>query len=210
VQVNYSHGPVLMSASVNDGFYSGRLTWISGLASYALDPDNTLVVDGGASLQSDAAQTLCTPLAQNNSRILDLMYTFSKGPVLVNPYLQLTSVEAKPGAGLATSASTLSGAVLVKWSFTPAFSIAARGELIRATSGGCSQETVCPQTDLLYGPQSRAASLTVTPTYQKGLFFLRGEISDSGLSRTAPALAFGPSGAAKTQARGLIETGVIF
>ena len=32
VQLNYSHGPISLALSWNDGFYSSRLSWVSGSA----------------------------------------------------------------------------------------------------------------------------------------------------------------------------------
>src|SRR5258708_3830993 len=37
VQVNYSSGPLTLSVSWNDGFYSNRLNWLWGLASYSFN-----------------------------------------------------------------------------------------------------------------------------------------------------------------------------
>jgi hypothetical protein len=209
VEVNYSHGPVLLQGSLNDGFDSGRYNWISGLAAYTLDGANTVTLDGGANLGRTATSTYLTPLAQNNSAILNLSYTYSKGPLTINPYLQYTAVNAKPALGIDSFARTYSGAVLAKYSFTSAFSLAARAEYVDSTAGGCVMGG-CALANLLYGPRSAAASLTLTPTYQKGVFFIRGELSHTGIARLTPGDGFGSAGMAKTQDRALVETGVLF
>ena len=46
VQVNYAKGPLTVSGSWNDGYYSGDYTTLSGLISYALTPKDTVVVAG--------------------------------------------------------------------------------------------------------------------------------------------------------------------
>ena len=67
-------------------------------------------------------------------------------------------------------------AVLAKYSFTPEISIAGRVEYI-GSSGAAN---------LLYGPGSNAWSFTVTPTYQKGIFFARVEGSYIGIGSGTP------------------------
>jgi hypothetical protein len=209
VEVNYSHGPVLLQGSLNDGFDSGRYDWISGLAAYTLDPANTVTIDGGGNLGHTATSTYLTPLAQNNSAIVNLSYTYSKGPLTINPYLQYTAVSAKPALGTDSSARTYSGAVLAKYSFTSEFSVAARAEYENSVAGGCAMSG-CALTNLLYGPKSSAASLTLTPTYQKGVMFVRGEFSHTVIAHLTPGDGFGSAGMAKTQDRALVETGVLF
>jgi hypothetical protein len=209
VEVNYSHGPVLLQGSLNDGFDSDRYDWISGLAAYTLDGANSVTIDGGANLGRTSTSTYLTPLAQNNSAIVSLSYTYSKQALMINPYIQYTAVGAQPAVGLQSSAKTYSGAVLAKYSFTPTFSLAARAEYLAATAGGCAVGG-CARTNLLYGPGSTAASLTLTPTYQKGAVFVRGELSHTVIAHLTPGDGFGSSGTAKTQDRVLVETGVLF
>jgi hypothetical protein len=68
----------------------------------------------------------------------------------------------------------------------------------------------CGQSNVLYGPGSRALSLTVTPTYQKGIFFVRAEFSYVDAMNTTPGDVFGQLGENTSQVRGLVETGFIF
>jgi hypothetical protein len=209
VEVNYSHGPVLLQGSLNDGFDSGRYNWISGLAAYTLDAVNTVSVNGGANLGHAATPTYLTPLAQNNSAIVSFSYTYSKGPLTINPYFQYSAVAAKPALGIDSAAKTYSGAALAKYSFTGTFSLAVRAEYLDTTSGGCAIGG-CALANLLYGPGSSAASLTLTPTYQKGVVFVRGELSHTIIAHLSPGDGFGSTGQAKTQDRALVETGLLF
>jgi len=209
VEVNYSHGPVLLQGSLNDGFDSGRYNWISGLAAYTLDAVNTVSVNGGANLGHAATSTYLTPLAQNNSAIVSVSYTYSKGPLTINPYFQYSAVAAKPALGIDSAAKTYSGAALAKYSFTGTFNLAVRAEYLDTTSGGCAIEG-CALANLLYGPGSSAASLTLTPTYQKGVVFVRGELSHTIIAHLSPGDGFGSTGQAKTQDRALVETGLLF
>jgi len=210
VQVNYSHGPLLLSASLNDGFYSGRYTTGSALASYAFDAANTLVVAGGANFAHVGVSNYVTPLAQNNSSQANLIYTYAKGPLSINPYLQYTKVSADPALGLMTSASTSSGAVLAKYSFSSRWSLAARTEYVRSRNGGCTPAVSCTPTNVLYGPRSSAWSNTLTPTYQRGLYFARAEVSTTRIGAMAAGSGFGRSGQNAGQRRALVEVGVLF
>jgi hypothetical protein len=119
---------------------------------------------------------------------------------MISPYVQYTNVDANASIGITHGASTTSGAILAKYSFTPNFSVAARGEVITSTGGNV--------TSLLYGPGSRAYSMTLTPTYQFKIFFLRGEVSYVKVQDMTAG--FGPSGTDTSQVRGLLETGVLF
>ena len=83
------------------------------------------------------------------------------------------------------------------------YSVAGRAEYIKA-SGGPGDPS------LLYGPGSRAWSFTITPTYQNKFFFARGEFSYVRAGSITPGFAFGPTGNSDSQARALLETGIIF
>jgi len=64
--------------------------------------------------------------------------------------------------------------------------------------------------NLLYGPGSKAWSITVTPTYQRKIFFARSEFSFVGAIDTTPGFALGPDGRNTHQARVLLEAGILF
>jgi len=52
--------------------------------------------------------------------------------------------------------------------------------------------------------------VTFTPTYQEGIWFVREELSYVLADSITPGLAFGRSGNRKSQARVMIEGGIIF
>jgi Putative beta-barrel porin-2, OmpL-like. bbp2 len=85
------------------------------------------------------------------------------------------------------------------------FSLPVRFEYIASTGNVANGAP-----NLLYGPGSNAWSVTVTPTYQYGIFFARAEFSHVGAHSTTPGLAFGRDGMNTTQTRFLFETGVLF
>ena len=146
-----------------------------------------------------------TPLAQNNGQIYNLLFSHTSGPWTISPYIQYTTVPRVIGPGgvpLTASGSTIGGAILTKYSFTPNFSLAGRLEYISSSGGQ----------NLLYGAGSNAWSITVTPTYQRGVFFARAELSYVGIGSgdAANGLEFGAFGNKTSQVRALVETGVDF
>src|SRR6516164_1973395 len=220
VQVNYSQGPLSYIFSWNDGFYSNNFTWLSGSATYTLDPANTFVLAAGGNYShtnkvtttTPFFQTTATPLLQNNETLFTLGYTYNSAPWTVTPYFQFTHVPASslPPINTTSSGSTIGGAILANYSFgddslLPGFSLPVRFEYI-----GSSGSSTSGAPNLLYGPGSNAWSITFTPTYQYKIFFARAEIGHVGTSGTTPGLALGPSFTNKTQTRGLLEVGILF
>ena len=210
VQVNYTKGPLALSASWNDGMYSKKYTWAWLSATYTIDPANTLAVIGGGATRHTSVSTLVTPLYLNNEQIYNVIYTHTVGQWTFQPYLQYTHVPAIPAIGALHEASTSGAALLVNYVFDPksklaGFSTPVRVEYIKSTG---SVANGAP--NLMYGPGSKAWSITLTPTYQYNAFFARAELSYVGASSTTPGLAFGTNGNDKSQARALLETGIIF
>ena len=212
VQINYAKGPLSLSVSLNDGFYSNRYNWLSGLASYAVTKTDTLAVAGGGAMSKYDRSTAATPLFQNNSVILDVMWTHTQGSWMVEPYFQYTHATSVEAGGLQyAGGSTWSGAVLAKYSFNAHWSVGGRVEYIASSSADCPlASTTCVQTNLLYGPGSKAVSVTLTPTWQQGAFFVRGEAAYLSISDATPGAALGQFGEATSQWRGAIETGFLF
>ncbi|HVI05986.1 MAG TPA: outer membrane beta-barrel protein [Sphingomicrobium sp.] len=205
VQANYAHGPLTVSVSLNDGYYSNKYSWISGSIAYALSKKDTITLVGAGNVSHSLRSTFATPATLNNGEIYNLILVHTSGPWIIEPYLQYSRVHRTPEIGIPHGASTFGAALLAKYSFTPTISVTARGEYISSTG---SLANGAPS--LLYGPGSKAWSLTVTPTYQKGIFFLRGELAHVGTWDTTPGYALGRNGLQKTQDRALVETGFLF
>jgi hypothetical protein len=206
VQANYTMGPLAMSLSLNDGFYSETYNWVSGSAAYTIDKQNTVSVVGGGNFDhTTKLSTLRTPLAQNNSTIINLIYTYNAAPWIITPYFQYTNVPRNPGLGFGSDASTYGGAILANYAINDNWNLAGRFEYI-ASSGSAAAGSP----NLLFGPGSSAMSFTVTPTWQNGVFFVRGEASVVEAFSTTAGFAFGKAGNTTTQVRGLIEGGIVF
>lgn len=207
VQVNYIAGPLAFSLSLNDGFYSNRYNWITGSAAWTIDMANTVSLVGGGNVGRTDYSTSATPFLQNNGSILNLIYTHTDGPVTISPYFQFTSVGANQALGILHDASTTGFAILANYAFDDNFKVAGRVEYIDSSGKGA---TLATSTNLLYGPGSNAFSFTITPTYQLGIFYLRGEVAYVSAGSTTSGLTFGPKGGDSTQTRFALEGGVLF
>lgn len=203
IQVSQTFGKFTAFLSWNDGFYSNRYSWLTGSLTYTNGPHSLSFV-GGGNLSQTAYQTLATPV-QNNSQIYNVIYTYTKGAWIVQPYFQYTNVPTNPAAGVVKGASTRGGAILVSHSFKRGFSLAGRWEYIGST-GRTEDQSV----NLMYGPGSTGTSFTVTPTFQYGGLFFRGELSWVHLGGITPGLGFGASGLNQNQPRAMAEIGFIF
>jgi len=205
VQLNWTHKKLTTAFSWNDGFYSNRYTWLSGSASWAFNAANSVSFIGMGNAGTYAKNTLATPLTLNNSQIYNLIYSYIKGAWVIQPYFQYTDVATNPSIGIFQGASTRGGAVLATYNFKRGFSLAVRPEYIKS-SGNLASGSV----NLLYGPGSGAFGFTVTPTYRKDAFFLRGDLAIVHATDSTPGFTFGTSGTSVNQPRGVLEAGFMF
>ncbi len=205
VQANLTTGPVAWSLSFTDGFDSDRYNWVTGAATWTIDPVNSLEVVAGGNFGQTNVATLLTPTPQSNSTIVNLMYTYNAAPWTITPYFQYTDVPKNTSLGFFHDASTVGFALLANYSINDNWNLAGRAEYI-SSSGSVANGAA----NLLYGPGSNAFSFTLTPTWQRGIFFVRGEGSIVEASDTTPGFAFGKSGNQKTQGRLMLEGGILF
>ena len=213
VQANYTLGPLAFSASLNDGFYSDSYNWLTGSAAWTINKENTLTLVGGGNFDhtdKNAVSTTLpvvakTPFFQNNGDVFNIIYTYNAAPWTITPYFQYTSVPRNPFLGAIKGAETWGGAILANYAVNDNVNVAGRAEYI-SSSGSLGGGNA----NVLYGPGSSAWSLTFTPTYQEGIYFLREEVSFVQANSTTPGFAFGKSGGSRSQARLLLEAGIIF
>ena len=203
IQINQTLGKFTASLSWNDGFYSNRYSGLSGSLTYTNGP-HSLSFQGMGYLGATNWQSLATPV-QNNSTMYALIYTYSKGSWILQPYVQYSNVSTNPTIGVIHGASTLGGAILASHTFKHGFSLAGRWEYIGST-GNAAEQAV----NLMYGPGSTAWSITLTPTYQYKKFFTRTDISYVSAGNITPGDAFGSFGTKPSQTRGVVEVGFLF
>jgi hypothetical protein len=201
IQVTQTMGKFAASVSWNDGFYSNRYSWLTGSLAYTNGPHSLAFVAGG-NLGQTAYQTAATPV-QNNGSIYNVIYTYTNGPWIVQPYFQYTDVPTNAKVGVTKGAGTRGGAILLSHAFNRGFSLAGRWEYITSTGHADA-------VNLMFGPGSSGASATLTPTFQLGGFFVRGDLSWVHASDITPGFAFGREGANQNQLRAMAEIGFIF
>ena len=210
IQLNDTWKKLTMSFSWNDGFYSNRYTSLSGLLAYAINASNTVTFAAGGNAGSYVRvgpNAGPTPPLQNNEQVYNLIYSFTKGPITLSPYYQYTVVKSD-NALYGTGAHTNGGALLANYNFKHGFSLAARPEYIKSSGSVTTAEA-----NLLgYGSGTGAFSFTVTPTWVKDAFFLRGDISIVHLTNfvAGTSVGFGIGGTNTNQTRGVIEAGFMF
>jgi hypothetical protein len=211
IQLNETYKKLTLAFSYNDGYFSNRYTTLSGSLAYAINAANTLsfVASGNAGAYVPNF-SLATPPVQNNSSIYNLIYTYTKGNWLITPYYQYSSIPENDKVNIFASSHTNSGALLANYNFKHGISLAGRVEYIKSSGGVPGAITEEPSTNVLYGPGSDAFSFTVTPTYVKDGFFIRGDFSYVHLGSSTPGFGFGLAGTKTNQPRGAIEAGVMF
>ena len=205
VQANYTAGPLAFSVALTDGFYSSKYSTVSGSVAYTIDPKNVLAFAASGNTKTTTKSTFSTPGILNNSQVYNLIYTHTDGPWIIQPYVQYTHVDNLVKQFGTTSASTIGGAILAKYSFTPEFSLPVRAEYVSSSGkpGGTGAS-------FLYGTGSKAYSITVSPTYQYKIFFIRAEGSYVKATSATAGAAFGKLGNDTSQVRGILELGVLF
>ena len=195
---------------MNDGYFSGKFNWISGNVAYAFDASNTLTFVGASKLSESYHSTFATPLVQNNSSIFNVIYSYSSGNLALTPYVQYSHAGRNDALGINTAADNYGAALLAKYTLPDGFALAGRVEYVKSSGTDCGARGACVTTNTLYGPHSDAFSLTLTPTYQKGIFFARAEVSYTKIDTLGAGFGFGTAGDQTDQFRGLVEAGFLF
>jgi len=203
IQINQTMGKFTASFSWNDGYYSNRYSGLSGSLTYTKGPHSLAFVGAGYLGQTNWTN-LATPI-QNNGQIYNLIYTYTKGPWILQPYIQFNVVPTNPTIGVPQGAQAWGGAILASRVLKKGWSMAGRFEYI-SSNGSVASNSL----SLLYGPGSAAWSLTATPTYQYQKFFTRGDLSFVKATSMTPGYGFGSLGTLSTQTRGVVEIGFLF
>lgn len=203
IQVNQTMGKFSASFSWNDGYYSNRYNWLTGSLAYTNGPHAISFVAGG-NYGTTGYFSYATPV-ENTGSIYNVIYTYTKGPWIIQPYYQYNTVPSNPNIGIPAGAHANGGAILASYAFKHGFSLPVRFEYI-TSSGSAAGDAV----NLMFGPGSSGTSITVTPTFQYGGFFFRGDLAWVHASNITPGYAFGPNGANADQPRAVAEIGFIF
>jgi hypothetical protein len=205
IQANQTLGKYLSaSVSWNDGYYSNRYNWLSGSVTFTKGP-HSLVYDGMGNLGQTAYQTTATPV-QNNSYMHVVIYTYTKGAWIVQPYFQYSNLPTNRKVGVTKGTSATGGALNVSYAFKSGFSLPVRWEYL-TSSGSATDGSV----NLLgFGSGSAGTTFTATPTYQKGGMYLRSDLAWVHASNSTSGDVFGATGTDQNQFRAALEFGFIF
>jgi hypothetical protein len=205
IQVNQTIGKYLSASfSWNDGYYSNRYSWLSGSATYTKGP-HSLVYDGMGNAGKTVFQTTATPI-QNNSYMHVVIYTYTKGPWIVQPYFQYSNLPKNSKVGVIKATSATGGALNVSYATKSGFSLPVRVEYL-TSSGTATDGSI----NLLgFGAGSAGTTFTATPTYQKGGMYVRGDLAWMDAKNFTKGDVFGASGTDANQFRAALEFGYIF
>ena len=213
-QVNYSKDNLTLALTWNDGYYSNKFNWVGGSASYQLDQRQNIGLSWVGSTSGNAQNTPNTPLLQNNSQIVNALYSYSSDKWYFAPYLQMTIIPVNGAIGITSEYKTYGAAILTNYRFFgfdsegsghAKVSLPVRVEYI-SEKGGTNGST---QT-ILYGPDSSALSFTITPTIQYDKYFARAEGSVVRINNPEPGLGFGSYDVKRSQFRLMLEVGLLY
>jgi hypothetical protein len=206
-QANYFSGSFSGSLSLNDGFFSNRYNWISGMITWSFNSSNSLSLIGSGNTGKTGYGSAATPVPQNNdSRLDNVAYSYTSGAWIAQAYVQYADTKSGADIGIKKPASTWGAGVLASYAVPNTnFSLAGRAEFV-SSSGSTSDGSP----NLLYGPGSKAYSATLTSAYQMGVLFSRVEVSFVKAASTTDGYAFGPNGNDQTQTRVAVEAGILF
>ena len=213
-QVNYSKDSLTLALTWNDGYYSNKFNWVGGSASYQLDKKQNIGFSWVGSTSGNSQTTANTPILQNNSQILNALYSYSSDKWYFAPYLQMTIIPVNGAIGITSEYKTYGAAILASYRFAgyesegfghAKASLPVRLEYIAERGGvyGSSQS-------MLYGPDSSAISITITPTIQYDQYFARAEGSVVRINNPEPGLGFGSSDSKRSQFRLMLEVGLLY
>jgi hypothetical protein len=193
VRVAYTQGKFSGDLEYDDGYYTASHRAVEGLVGWA-PSGNTAVQVAFIAPQANTPGNATAAVA--NKTEYDVMLTQQIGKLALLPYVLLTESPASASLGYATTEYATGDAFLAQYAFNARYSIGARYEWFVDHSSAFDPS---PNADFVgYGPGSRAATFTITPSYKMNLFFLRAEFSAvNAVDR-------------ELQTRVLVETGVAF
>jgi hypothetical protein len=205
VQANYTSGPMTFNLAFTDGYYSNVYNTLSGAFTYVISPSDTVIVQGEGPTSKTSRPGLNGQLF-NNTTLFDLIWTHTMGPWSFTPYFQYTTSPAYKPSGTTQDTTTWSVALLGTYTFDSKSMLA--GVSLPARFEYISQNDGKGVASVLAGPGSNAWTVTFTPTYTFGHYFVRGEVSYVGLGHNS--FGFGENLNKDDQVRGMLELGVLF
>ncbi|MGZ3526277.1 MAG: outer membrane beta-barrel protein [Vulcanimicrobiaceae bacterium] len=205
IRATYTQGKFTGDLEYNDGFYSGSHRAVEGLAGWA-PSSNTNLQFVFIVPSKDTPPNPTVSIA--NKAEYDLMITQNVGKFALTPYVLFISSPSNTDLGYTSTETAIAYSFIASYPFNAYFSLGARYEDFLNHSG--MSDTSSNADFIGYGAGSRATTITVTPQYKIGLYYLRAEYSLVNASRFKPGLAFGTDGTIGNQTRYGLELGAQF
>lgn len=172
VRIGYSAGSIALALEFNDGYYSGSYRAIEGLAGVALNASAAVQV-AFIVPHRDSPPNPTASIA--NKAEYDLMFEQRVGKLQLTPYALYIESPASAALGYRRTESALAASLIADYTVNGYFSLGGRYEYFANHSGIADASA---NADLVgYGPGSWATSLTLTPEYKFGAYFVRAEVS---------------------------------
>lgn len=209
VQANLTLGPLALSGAVTDGYYTKDYKYLTALATYTINDSNAISFAAGGNpsgtkpADNNSELSPIVGQAYVNSQQYNLYYKNVTGPWTFQPIIQYTKTGSDTADGT-LNGHTWGGSLIVNYAFNENYSLAARGEYIK--ENGANNVLTYDHID----GNSKAWSITLTPTYQQKSFFARADLSYVKVNDGKSGDMFGINGKEDNQARALAEVGFLF
>lgn len=217
-QINISKGPLYLSLQYGDGFETKVFNYLQAYAGWTFNSDNVLNAYLGANLGAtgENAEVVGYPGAPYgdpkntvgsydsfliNSDIVGAYYNYTVGSFTVTPEIQYAWAKPDHRVGVDNFASAFTALATGGYSFagTP-YSL---GYMVDYFTGNG------PYNWYLHA-HSEGINFSITPTWQKGNFFVRADAGLIHLINIGSGAGFGSNGKGKDGAEFALETGVVF
>ncbi len=216
VSASLNEGPVSATVIFGDGVDSGVFNTFQGLVTYSFNGDNALSVFGAANVGRTGPNTYAYDggktgtgypgynAAYANSNMIGGYYDYTSGNLNIVPELQYIYSKVDHVIGLDKFTSNFGAEVITDYQFGQSpWSVG--GQFFYYKNNG-------PQAWYL-NAHSGGFGVGVTPTWQHGNLFARGEVGLlhlTNLGIPAAGGGFGASGTDRNQVLGVLEAGVMF
>ncbi len=210
-QVEISAGPIVATASLTDGYYTGVVNYLQWIFTYTPDTTNSISLFGGANLGKTGANVRGTGnILLDNSNLFGIYYTYTLGNVSLTPEIQYQYASRDAALGLGAGVNDLSLALFGNYQFGSNAPWSVGGFVEYAAEGYRKAALYRVSPDFFgFGPGSDITGISITPTWQGQNLFVRGDVGFVHVNRGGGGKAFG-AGDAADQVSLLMEAGVLF
>ena len=212
VSATYSHGPISATLEFGDGWDTGVFNTFQGLVTYSFNANNSLSVYGevnvgttGPTYESHSygqyTSTANYGAYYTNSNMIGAYYEYTHGNLTLIPEVQYVYAKVNHKIGIDKFGSNLGVELMSDYKFGKSpYSVG--GQVFYYRNNG-------PEGWYL-NPHSAGFGIGVTPTYSKGIFFVRGEAALLHLTNIGSGQGFGSAGTDRNQVLGVLEAGFVF